>query len=370
MESYFEQIRPFRDEEMGGAIRRIVDNELFSTIVKYIYPDQDVKAYKDKLLNVDSVDGFQKVVMKDVIETLVNRSSEGLSESGFSNLFSDKNYMFIANHRDIFLDAAILQLVLVKYGLKSAQIGFGNNLLKNDFIVDFVKLNKMFCVIRGLKGHAAYRNMQQLSAYLQYVLLEEHDSVWIAQQSGRTKNGKDQTNTAILKMFMLNGNSTFLQCFSAMNVTPIAISYEYEPCDFLKTQEVYLQTQGAYTKRLDEDMQSVLNGIMQPKGHIHLAASPTLTMEELEECNQLREKECFIKLAEIIDEHIHRSYKLWSNNYVAYDLLHHTSQYESHYTQEEKFHFENYMQKGLAALSGDPEELRIIFLKIYASCLD
>lgn len=365
----FEDTRPYFDYEIPAAISRVAANPFFNTIVRYLFPDTDVKQFKDEFLQISTIDEFQHKVMLNAIRSIVQRTCSGFTWEGFEALDQQHRYMFIANHRDILLDAALLQVTLDANHLRTSEITFGSNLMQGELVIDIGKMNKMFKIVRGGTVHDFYRNAMEVSSYMRHALLEKGESVWIAQRSGRTKDGNDKTESAVLKMFSISSPEPFMKNLGVLNITPVAISYEYEPCDFLKTQELYISQYQKYIKEPGEDLHSILQGIMQQKGGIHLCATPTITMEELAECDKLEKNFKFAKLAEIIDQRIHSSYKLWKTNYMAYDLLTCARTFSDRYTPADLEQFIDYMHSGLKGLMGDPDELRTLFLKIYAGAV-
>ena len=363
----FENTRPYRDNEIPDAVARVADHPFFDNIVHYLFPLQDSAKIRQKFLKVKTIKEFQQHYMLHAINSILAQTSSVLESDGFEQLNKKKNYMFIANHRDILLDAALLQVLLDRHGLDTSEITFGDNLMQGSLIIDIGKMNKMFRIVRGGSVHDFYRNSLEVSSYMRYALLEKKQSVWIAQRNGRTKDGNDKTGIAVLKMFSISSSAPFIDNLSELNITPVITSYEYEPCDFLKTQELYISQYQRYIKEPGEDLNSILKGIQQAKGGISVKIAPTISQEELQYCDTFEKNEKFAQLANIIDQRIYKHYKLWKTNYIAYDILHKTNQYSSHYTPDEKNDFETYMQNGLRALIGDRDELKNLFLSIYAN---
>lgn len=363
----FEETRPYNDNEIPAAIERVANHPFFNDIVRYLFPERVPEDFRKEFLSIQSTYEFQHKVMLSAIHNIIRRTSTGLSEEGFQLLEKGRCYMFIANHRDILLDAAILQILLDKYGLDTSEITFGNNLMQGQLATDLGKMNKMFKISRSGTMLDFYKSSVEVSSYMRYAILQKRQSTWIAQRNGRTKDGEDITNSAVLKMFSISSDKNFTENLSELNITPLVISYEYEPCDFLKTQELYISRYQKYVKKPDEDMNSIQQGVLQSKGKIHLAVTPTITKEELDTCERLDKRDRFNQLAKIIDQRIYGKYKLWTTNYIAYDLLHQCSKYENIYTPSEKLQFIQYMQEGLEKLQGDKKELANIFLGIYAN---
>ena len=361
----FDDTRPYNNEEIPDALRRISNHFYFPIIIHYLFPEKDINTFKDDFLRIKSAFEFQEKVMYKVIKTLVNNSTTCLTSEGIEKLSNDKNYMFIANHRDILLDSAILQTLLIDNQMDTSEITFGSNLMKDDFIIDVGKINKMFKIVRGGNFREAYTSSMKVSQYMRYAITEKKQSTWIAQRNGRTKDGNDMTEIAVLKMFTMSSKKPFAENLSELNITPLVISYEYEPCDFFKTREIYISRRQKYKKAQDEDLQSILHGIKQWKGNIHFAFAETITAQELDYCNRHSDK--FKLLSDIIDKKIYVHYKLWCTNYIAYDLINNTTKFHSFYSVKEKEEFISYMSEGLKSIDGNIDELKDIFLKIYAN---
>lgn len=364
----FELLRPYYDSETEDVMKRIAVDPVYHKAMAYLWPGISEEAAKEKALGTRSPYEFQTGYMRHAIWTIVNNSSRGLSWSGLEKLDRNKAYLFIANHRDILLDSALLQIILDKEGFETTEITFGSNLMEQGFITDFGKMNRMFMVKREGTVKELYDISRQLSAYLRHTILDKNVSVWIAQRNGRTKDGNDMTQTGLLKMLNLSGGKDFKKSFAELNIVPLSISFEYEPCDALKVQELYLSSlHSKYVKAPGEDLNSILTGIQQPKGRIHLAFGKPIK-EELDEIdNAPNENEKIRLLTLAIDKQIHHDYKLHPVNHIAYDVLHNTDVFETTYTAEEKAQFLAYIQSHVLKLKGEPEALTQLFLKLYAN---
>lgn len=369
MKSYypFEDTRPYNDDEIPAAVERVLASPYLSSILQYLFPNGDIEILKNNFSQIKTVKDFQHQFMDKAIQSIIKQTTSEISSSGFENLKDAKKSMFVSNHRDILFDSALLQVFLNKFGLDTCEITFGSNLMRGELVIDIGKMNKMFKIVRGGNIHDFYNNSMEVSQYMRYAITEKKQSTWIAQRNGRTKNGIDKTETALLKMFAMSSKKSFIENLLELNITPLSISYEYEPCDFLKTRELYISSNQKYEKTTDEDLNSILHGIKQYKGKIHLAACSSINENDLQECDQYEKNEKFNHLAKIIDLRIYKNYKLWKNNYIAYDLLHQTLQFSSYYNDEEKSKFQKYMEKGLQAIDGDKNKLQTIFLEIYAN---
>ncbi len=363
----FSDLQPYSDVDVSVVIPRIVHSPYLPAISSYLFPGKSVEELQTNLSDCKSILDFQTKVMYPAIRSIITKTSAGLSSSGFEMLKDGRSRMFVSNHRDIMLDAAILQILLSENGLDTSEITFGSNLMQGELVIDIGKMNKMFRIMRKGMMKDFYQNSIRVSSYMRYVLLEKKQSVWIAQRNGRTKDGADQTDMAVLKMFALGSQKEFYENMKELNITPIVISYEYEPCDFLKTQEAFISRYQSYEKEPGEDLNSILSGIRQRKGHIHFAVTEMISEEELHACNQLDRNKKFQQLAKIIDRRIYSNYRLWPTNYIAYDILYQSYKYREFYTEAEKSDFLVYMNEGLKGLVGDESELRDIFLEIYAN---
>ncbi len=368
----FEDIRPYYDNEAHAALDRMSRDPLFVKLVAHLWPEMSLAEAQMKAGRVNGVMDFQLEFMHSAIRTIVARSSDGLSCDGFQHLDKNKSYLFVANHRDILLDSAILQILLVEHGFRTSEITFGNNLMEPGFITDFGKINRMFTVLREGTSRELYDRSRKLSAYIRHTLVDKNVSVWIAQRNGRTKDGMDQTQTGLLKMLNISGNKDFLKSMGELHIVPLTISYEYEPCDALKTQELYLSSLNSFYKKAPgEDLNSILNGILQPKGRIHMQVGKPIS-SELEEVNQaVNENEKIRQLGLVIDKAIYNDYKLWPVNYIAADLSGGGDRFASYYTTDARKAFVEYARRQIHGLKGDREALMQVFLRMYAGpCLN
>lgn len=363
----FENLRPFYDSEVKTVMSRMANDELYHKLMAYLWKGITKEESTKKALSINTVQEFQSAYMHHAIWSIVNESSSGLTYTGLENLDKDRSYLYIANHRDILLDSAILQIIFDKEGFETSEITFGSNLMEQGFITDFGKMNRMFMVKREGTVKELYDISKELSAYIRYTILDKNVSVWIAQRNGRTKDGNDVTQTGLLKMLNMSGSKNFVNSFSELNIVPLTISYEYEPCDDLKTQELYLSTlHTKYVKAPGEDLNSIVTGITQPKGNIHVHFGTPINDELIEIDKIGNENEKIKNLALLIDDKIHNNYLLHKVNYIAYDLLNKTNVFEKNYSAEEKKQFINYVEEKIKSLNGETDVLKQIFIKMYA----
>ena len=366
----FESLRPYYDRESEEVMKRIAYHDSYHKAMQYLWPEMTKEAIIEKALKTKSPYEFQTGYMRDAIWKIVDTTSQGLTWSGLEHLDKNKSYLYIANHRDILLDSAILQIILDKEEFETSEITFGSNLMDQGFITDFGRMNRMFTVKREGNVKELYDISRQLSAYIRHTIIDKNVSVWIAQRNGRTKDGNDTTQTGLLKMLNMSGTKDFKSNFESLNIVPLTISFEYEPCDALKVQESYLSSlHTKYVKAPGEDLNSILTGIKQPKGKIHVAFGKPIK-DELVEIDKISNENDKVKLlASYIDKQIYKNYKLNAVNYIAYDLLHKTNVFENSYTNIEKISFLNYVSKKLSELNGEKEILEHLFITLYANPL-
>ena len=362
----FDILRPYNDSEVKSALSRILGSKNFRNIISYLYPDNDIDETLSIFRQIETVNEFQLKFSDYAVKKILEITSDGLTISGIDNLVKGKSYLFIANHRDIVMDAAIMQTALLNNGHKTSQITFGSNLMTSDFIVDLGKLNKMFTFYRGGSKLEIYKNALLHSAYISDVLKNKNESIWLAQRDGRTKDGNDKTQKSLIRM-LLAGRRDYIQALKDLNIVPVTISYEYEPCDYLKVNECYVSRKERYKKTSNEDLNSILVGIMGKKGAVHIAFGQPIKpiLNELEEID-------FNELASIvcdeIDNQIHQSYALQKGNYIAWDLLKNDKKYfEKKYSQNDKYEFSKYIDNQIAKLVEENSELRRMFIEMYAN---
>ncbi len=363
-------IAPFNDEEASAALTRLSNHPNTKWISKRIFPDQPDTLLGEILRNIHTVDEFQSIVMTKAIQWVIDHSVKEFTYDGLENLTSiEGKYLAMSNHRDIILDPAFLQLILLKNGLPDTQICVGDNLLKQKSVELLIRSNRMIKVIRGISARELYLSSQLLSKYIREVITSGTSSVWIAQRQGRTKDGLDTTEQGLLKMFDMSGTKDFTQNFKELNIIPISISYEYEPCDILKAREILISRTQKYVKSETEDLESIIQGIMQPKGNVHIQFGKPLTDQEIEEASLCDKNDRYQSIRHAMDVRIIEGYKLWKTNYMAYDIVNGEPKYSSEYTEEELTAFKGYIEVLLGKVEPtlDKDELRDILLHIYSN---
>jgi len=369
-EMNFDNIRPYTEEEAKEAIQRITRQNEFKTILSYIFDEDQHEELTHKARQAKTIHEFQYVFMKPLVEKILSKTSKGVSVSGFEQLSPDKPRLFIANHRDITLDSSILATMLVEHGYESCEFTWGDNLMVSPFVEDFGKINRMITVFREGTPRQTLLNSRKLSAYIRKRILDNKKAAWIAQSKGRTKNGNDKTDVGVLKMLTLEGNEKLSEKIEMLNITPVSISFEWEPCDKLKTKELYVSTKRKYIKDKKEDLNSIIGGIMGQKGHIHLAVCHPVNRVIKDWNPEITNKEFFQKLALQIDKEIYENYKLWPSNFLAYDLLNKSNKFKDRYDQETEGIFHEHFKKTLSEIEVNENEestVRQLFLSIYAN---
>jgi hypothetical protein len=350
----FDLIRPFYDAEINEGIRSSVNHPMMKALMNFTFPTVADEVWKEQLLKTHSIRDFQCNFIYQSIQKVLEKSSDGLTTSGFEKLEKNTAYLFISNHRDIILDTSLLNAALFEHGLVMTASAIGDNLVKKAFLLTLSKLNRNFLVQRGLSPRELLQSSKLMSEYIGQLLLRENRSVWIAQREGRTKDGNDATHPGVLKMLAMAADEpNLMDYFKKIKVVPVSISYEYDPTDALKMPQLKAEANNEiYIKEKNEDFMTLLSGIMGQKKHIHIHVGDVLDSEldlihsEFDNANKQIQA-----LAQAIDDSILTSYKLWPTNYIAYDLLHGTNTYSNQYTDIEKAVFARRLEKRIDAQS-------------------
>jgi glycerol-3-phosphate O-acyltransferase len=340
-------------------------------VLTFIFRDPAKIEYAKKALStIHTVKDLQYNFVYHLIEDLILKpSTDGISSSGIENLDKSKSYLFISNHRDIILDSALLNYLIVLEGMNTTEIAIGNNLLIEKWIEIAVKLNRAFVVRRNLPVRELLTASKKLSEYIRRTITQKNNSVWIAQREGRTKDGFDKTQTALLKMLNLSNINEFSQGFKELQIVPISISYEIEPCGPSKVAELYKKSTEGFEKTPEDDLRSMGHGLINPKGRVHFSFGKPITEEIELFAQETTIGEQIEKLADHIDQQIYRNFKLWPNNYIAEDLLNNSQQNRDFYTEEQYRKFVNILENAVSEIDGTPDTIRSMFLKMYVNPL-
>ena len=364
----FDDIRPYYDDEISAAMSRIAHSDVFPLLASYVYPELSIESVRERLCGFKTIREFQHDTMFRVNEEVIRRSIAEFTADGIQRLDPQRRYLYVSNHRDIMLDACLLQYYFVLNGFETSEITFGANLMTHPVVIDVGKANKMFRVERpGGDLRQFYRSSLHLSEYIRWCIRGKSESVWIAQRNGRTKDGRDATDQGIIKMFCMSEPHDREKALAELNIVPVAISYEWESCDVLKALELYQSQYARYVKKPGEDLNSILTGILQQKGRVHIQLCQPLAAEDFAAFEGLTNSEYHKAVARLIDRRINAAYRLYPNNYIAHDLLYGNTRYRDHYTDEQFAAFNKRLAKLDQYEDGDLDRLREIFIGIYAN---
>ncbi|MCM1450226.1 MAG: 1-acyl-sn-glycerol-3-phosphate acyltransferase [Clostridiales bacterium] len=369
-------IAPYEDNQFQEKMSQLVKEPGFEHAVRYVMPDVDYDAFSKQLLSVKTKHDFQRNIMLPFLDMLVMKTTSGVESHGFEHLDIETPRTYITNHRDIVLDASFLNLCLVKHNHHTCEIALGNNLLVYSWIEDLVKLNKSFIVKRNLKVTKALEAARQLSGYMHYCISTKHESTWIAQREGRAKDSNDLTQESLIKMLTLAGPKSPVESLKALNITPVSITYEYDPCDYLKATEYLNKRRDPdYHKTERDDLKNMETGILGFKGRVVFNAGSCInpSLGSLDE--NADRQQCIHAAATAIDHMIHRGYHIFPGNYIAYDRVEETPRFKALYTDADIEKFDKYIngQLGKVELTDvTPEEreyMRNIIYSMYANPL-
>lgn len=364
----FKSIRSYNDDEVHTIINELLEEGQFSKILSFAYPENQVAEIREHLKKINSINDFQRDVVYFFVSKIKNKIISNLSFSGLQHLDPRKTYLFMSNHRDILLDSALLNILLHENGFMTTENAIGSNLLLLPWIEKIVRLNKSFIVKRNLPVREMLQASRELSEYIHYALHEKKNSVWIAQKEGRTKDGNDKTHPGLLKMLTIAYDTSIIRSFKKMNIVPVSISYEIEPCVHNKTIELYTKFEtGKYEKAPKEDLQSMQGGLSSYKGRVHISFGKPIKRKLLKLKRIHNRNEQFAKLAKIIDTQIYKNYKLFPGNYAAYDILFNTDYFKDRYTDLEFEEFKSHLNKETEQIKGNKKIIKMIFLGIYAN---
>ncbi len=363
----FDPIQPYHQNEIPAALNRIASNPHFQQLLNYLFPSERHTEMVSALKNYSTIENFQKNVMKPVIRSIVHKTATSLTFSGIENISNDKANIFISNHRDILLDSAILNLILIENNFNTCEITWGDNLIISSFVEDIGKSNKMITVFRNGSPKEMLQNSQLLSRYIRRSVTQNNQSVWIAQRKGRSKDGTDTTDMSVLKMLILTRQNGIIESLKDLNITPVTISYEWEPCDSLKVRELYISEKHEYIKEKNEDIDSILGGVVSQKGRIHLHIGKQIN-EELDNLDvDMSVNKLMQKIAGLIDYHIHADYKLWPSNYLAYDMLTGGTRFAKKYDDKTREKLNQRLEKAISMIDGNHLKITDLFLRLYAN---
>ena len=372
MDFDFSDICFFSDNDLKEVLPILVEEPTIQRITRYFSPGITDEEFRTKWLSFKTIEDFQFGFIVPLMEKIIKDSSHELNGINIDGVDITKPYLFITNHRNIVMDAALLNILLYrKYGnkLKTTAIAIGNNLLTIPWVRNIARMNKSFVVERDTTVQQMLESSKRLSAYIRNVIGEQRNSIWIAQREGRTKDGNDQTQTGLLKMFKMSGPDDFVENFSQLNIMPVSISYEFDPNEKQKLIELATIESGVkYEKAPMEDFNSMFQGIMGQKGRIQYHFGEVISEEILRTFDGQKPINEKVKaLADYIDNFVYNTFRLWSNNYIAADLLNNNDHFSNYYSQEEKSKFVESMNEIFNQIEISQDFLKPIYLKMYAN---
>lgn len=369
----FDDIRPFEPEELQEVYNRLLDNQQFQRVLSYFYPDVPLEKIGARMRACTTNLAFQKVFGNEFVTFVLNRAAKSW-DMNHSAISPEHNYTFMSNHRDIVLDSAILSKLLIDADFKTTcEIAIGDNLLSLPWVKDLVRVNKSFIVKRSASFREMLTSSKTLSKYMHFAIQEKKENIWIAQREGRAKDSDDRTSESILKMMSMGGEGSIVERLTQLHIVPMTISYEYDPCDYLKAAEFQLKRDNPdWKKGPQDDIISMQTGIMGYKGHVHYHCSPCIDeyLQTLD--SEMPKNELYATIVRHIDREIHRHYRLFPNNYIAHDLLTGTDEQATHYQPADKVNFERYLAEQLEKITvpqPDIAFLRERILTMYANPL-
>lgn len=367
----FDEIRPYTPEELPEVFNELLADPSFQSVVAEIMPGIPLEVLGAQLRQCKTNLDVQKTFFHKLLHGIMDKYSDGFNMDTASLLDKTRNYTFISNHRDIVLDPGFLSVGLIDNQFPTTvEIAIGDNLLIYPWIKKLVRVNKSFIVQRALSMRQMLESSARMSRYIHFAVTEKKENIWIAQREGRAKDSNDRTQDSVLKMLAMGGSGDVVDRLKELNIVPTALSYEYDPCDFLKAKEMQLKRDvEGFKKSQQDDLVNMQTGIFGYKGRVHFQTAACIN-DELEALRGLPKTEVFTRVSELIDRHIHASYRLYPGNYVAYDWLNGESRMADRYTPEEKAKFEAYVQKKLDLIDlPDKDEafLRKCILTMYAN---
>lgn len=371
MNTEFDEIRPYNNGEIKQVVEELLHDRQFSRILKGLVPwlPQFLRnaLIRTAFIGVNSTLDFQMRFMKPVVKYVLHRCARKVTFDHNGIEPGEERFTFVSNHRDIVLDSAILDLLLAKAKFPTTcEIAIGNNLLIYPWIKKLVKLNKAFTVRRGLSPRELMESSILMSRYMHHAINEKKENIWIAQREGRAKDSNDRTQESVLKMLAMGGEGTPAERLKNLHITPLTISYEYDPCDYLKAKEFQQKRDNpAFKKSKQDDLDNMKTGIWGKKGHIHYQTAPSINTW-IDELAHLPKTKFFTAVARRMDREIHRGYMLFPGNYVALDLLNGNSAHSNRYTPADKQRFEQYLEQRIGLIDLPQKDIPFLRGKMLA----
>lgn len=355
----FDEIRPYHDDELPQIFEELIADPAFQRAASLTVPNVPFEVVADKMRDCKTKRDFQVAFCYGILKKIANDYTDGLTLNSDVDLEGEKAYTYISNHRDIILDAGFLSILLVERGLDTVEIAIGDNLLIYPWIKKLVRVNKSFIVQRALTMRQMLESSKRMSRYMHYTINDKKQSIWIAQREGRAKDSDDRTQDSVLKMLAMGGDGTAQERLAKMNIVPLTLSYEYDPCDYLKAQEFQLKRDfPEYKKTTQDDLRNMEVGMFGYKGHVHFHVGKCISDDILamDFDKKASRTELFARVSQLIDRTIHLNYRFYPGNYVAYDLLLDTDEMSGKYSAQEKETFLDYVDKQIAKIEMDDKD--------------
>lgn len=365
--SRFDDISPLKDSDVKERIQELLVDPGFQHAVSYIIPDVNWDDFSSEMSKYNTKEEFQTNIIYQVMCVLANRVTSGLDGEGWENIDKSVEHLFLSNHRDIVLDAGFMNILRHKYGFRTTEIAIGDNLLIHKWIDTLVRLNKSFIVRRGVSGRQILLNSKHLSDYIHYVITQKAESIWMAQREGRAKDSDDLTQDSLIKMIAMSPeNGNIIDNLKELNIIPLSISYEYDPCDYLKAKEFQLKRDNPdYKKTQRDDLLNMEMGILGFKGRVIFKFGKCIN-PELDKIKEIEpdKRHQVDMVARAIDKNIHFNYEIFPCNYIAYDLLHESSRFANKYTLSDIDTFKEYLNKQIAKIDIDKVDYEFVWHKL------
>lgn len=370
----FDAIRSYYNSEIPDALERLSNEKQFMKVLSTVYPLMPKDIIKQRLKSYKTNLEFQRNFVFPFLQNLEFTLTTGIDLVGIESIDPTKPYLYISNHRDIILDSALLCAKLIERGIDTVEIAIGDNLLIFPWIEELVRVNKSFIVKRGLSPRQILESSQLLSEYIQYTITDKQQSIWLAQREGRAKDANDRTQDSLLKMLNMYGKEDVASNLSKLNICPVSISYEYDPCDFLKAKEFQQKRDNPdFKKQPYDDLLNMQTGVMGYKGKVVYTLAGEINKEILNLAAEHKNKnELISNTAKLIDKKIHSNYVIYAVNKIAYDLLNSGKQFEKEYSMMERLDFEAYVEKQILKIDladKDIDFLKVKILEMYANPL-
>jgi hypothetical protein len=361
----FDDIRPYNDDEVAPVIQRLFENPKLQESLEIYFPNLEWESFRSQALSIKNVYDLQHKIIMCLVTELVKRCSTSMTGTGCENISKNMPYLYMSNHRDIILDVSILSVLLVSNGFTTPEIAIGDNLLLAPWIEDLAKLNKSFIVKRNVSGRQMFEVSRHLSKYIHFVIKSKKGSIWIAQREGRAKDSNDRTQDSLLKMLAMGSDENFLDSIRELNIAPVSLSYEYDPCDYLKAKELQQRRDDPEFKksRLD-DLISMETGLFGFKGNIHFRIGKPINSQLEKLDKNLSKNELTPQIAQLIDNEIFLNYLFCSANYIAYDRLWGKDFFKGKYTPDDEKIFDTYLQKQLEKIDLPDKDIPFLTEKI------